>query len=89
MLDLLENNSIIICSNSYKKQILKNIKKLINVKFFTMEEFIKNLYFDYDEKTILFLIKEYNINYDVAKEYIDNLIGRKPWISTFSEECDD
>lgn len=70
----IENNSIIICNNTYKNQILKNINKIINIKFFTMDEFIKEYYFNYDEKTILYIIKKYNIKYEIALEYLNNLI---------------
>ncbi len=73
MLKTLKNNSIIICDNDCKIQILKNLKKLVNIKFMTMSEFIKNYCFDYDEKTILYLIKNYNIKYEVALEYLNNL----------------
>lgn len=74
MLENIKDNSIIICSNDTKVNILKNLKRLLNVKFMSMSEFIKSYYFDYDEKTILYLIKKYDIKYDIAKEYLDNLI---------------
>ena len=74
MIDNVKNNSIIICNNNYKKQILKNIKKLINIKFMNINEFIKSYYFDYDEKSVLYLIKKYNIKYEIALEYLNNLI---------------
>ena len=74
MIEDIEDNSIIICNNNYKEQILKNMKKIVNIKFMTIEEFIKNYYFSYDEKAILYLIKKYNINYDIALEYLNNLI---------------
>ena len=74
MIDNVKNNSIIICNNNYKKQILKNIKKLINIKFMDINEFIKSYYFDYDEKSVLYLIKKYNIKYEIALEYLNNLI---------------
>ena len=74
MLENIKNNTIIICNNNYKMQLLKNIKKLINIKFISMDEFIKSYYFDYDEKTILYLIKNYNIKYEIALEYLNNLI---------------
>ena len=74
MLENLKNNTIIICNNNYKMQILKDIKKLINIKFMSMDEFIKSYYFDYDEKTILYLIKKYDIKYEIALEYLNNLI---------------
>ena len=74
MLENISNNTIIICNSNYKIQLLKNIKKLINIKFMSMDEFIKSYYFDYDEKTILYLIKKYNIKYEIALEYLNNLI---------------
>ena len=74
MLNDIKDNTIIICNNSYKIQILKSIKKLINIKFMSMEEFIKSYYFDYDEKTILYVIKKYNIKYEIALEYLNNLL---------------
>ena len=40
----------------------------------SMDEFIKSYYFDYDEKTILYVIKKYNIKYEIALEYLNNLI---------------
>ena len=72
--EFIKNNTIVICNTNYKLQILKNIKKLINIKFMSMDEFIKLYYFDYDEKTILYLIKKYNIKYEIALEYLNNLI---------------
>ena len=74
MFNDITNNSIVICNQNYKLEILKNMKKLINVKFISMEEFIKSYYFDYDEKTILYMIKKYNLKYDIALEYLNNLI---------------
>ena len=73
MLEDVKNNSIIICNNNSKIQILKKINKLINIKFMSMNEFIKSYVFDYDEKTILYLIKKYNMSYEIALEYINNL----------------
>ena len=74
MIDDIKNNTIVICNNNYKMQILKDIKKLINIKFMSMDEFIKSYYFDYDEKTILYVIKKYDIKYEIALEYLNNLI---------------
>jgi len=74
MLNNIKNNTIIICNSNYKIQLLKSIKKLINIKFISMNEFIKSYYFDYDEKTILYVIKKYNVKYEIALEYLNNLI---------------
>ena len=65
---------IIICNNKQKEYLLKNSKSLSNNKYYTLSEFIKNLYFDYDYKAILYIIKKYNVKYDIAVEYLDNLI---------------
>ena len=65
---------IIICNNNTKKYLLKNSKTLSNNKYYTLSEFINNYYFDYDYKTILYVMKKYNVKYDIAKEYLDNLI---------------
>ena len=46
----IENNTILIVPNKLKKEVLKKIKKLINFKIISLEEFIKNYYFDYDNK---------------------------------------
>ena len=74
MFDNIESNSIIILDNNYKLELLKNMKKLYNIKFLSMNEFIKSYYFDYDEKAILYLIKKYDIKYEIALEYLNNLI---------------
>lgn len=74
MLDEIKDGSIVICNNSYKDKVLKSVKKLINIKFMSMSEFIKSLYFDYDEKAILYVIKKYKVKYDIARYYLDNLI---------------
>ena len=68
------NENLIIIDNGYKQELLKNIKKLVNIKFISMDEFIKSYYFDYDEKSVLYLIKKYNIKYEIALEYLNNLI---------------
>lgn len=65
---------IIICNNKQKEYLLRNNKTLSNNKYYTLSEFIKNLYFDYDYKAILYVIKKYNVKYDIAVEYLDNLI---------------
>ena len=67
-------DNIIICNNSIKESLLKENKELNNNKYYTLSEFIKNLYFDYDYKTILYVMKKYNVKYSVAEEYLDNLI---------------
>ncbi len=71
-----QDNSLIICPNSVKMQILNNLmteKKLYNLKFMTKEEFKSNYFFSYDEKALFYLMHKYHYNLDVAKVYLKNL----------------
>lgn len=68
----IKKETLIICKNSFKEQFLKlNILK--PVKFMTPNELIKSLYFSYDESAILYIINKYNIKYDIAKMYLENI----------------
>jgi ATP-dependent helicase/DNAse subunit B len=74
MLEQIENNSILIIPNTIKNKILKELnKKLLNIKIMSLNELIKKYKFDYNEKTIYNLMKEENIKYDIAKNYIENI----------------
>ena len=74
MLDI-KDNSIIILPNSIKNNVIKDVrtKGLYNIKFMTLEEVIKKIYFDYNKETIYYLINKYNYKYDVALMYLNNL----------------
>ena len=72
----ISDNSLVICPNIIKENILldlSNKKELINVKFMDINEFKKNYYGTYKNDAMYFLLKNFNINYDVAKEYLDNI----------------
>ena len=74
-LNELNRSTIIICNNSYRKQLLKqlnDINKLIDIKFMSIDEFIKRYTYNYDEKTIYYLMNKYHMKYDVAISYIKN-----------------
>lgn len=73
MINKLVSDSIIITPNGYKEYFLKNIKKLVNIKFMTLEELIKNIIFDYDENTIFYIMNKYNVSYEIALIYIENI----------------
>ena len=77
LLDKINKSTIIICSLGNKKMILNelnNYNKLFNIKFLTINELYDSFFFTYNEKTIYNLINKYNIKYEVAKVYLDNLI---------------
>lgn len=68
--------TIIITSYSNKKYILRKLsqdKKLYNLKFFTFSDLKKKLFFDYDDKSLAYVMKNYHVPLSVAKTYLDNL----------------
>lgn len=76
MIELLSSGDTIIAPSAIKKQILLELTashKLLNIKFFTKEEFLNNFYGTYTKKSLYFLIKQYNLNYQVATVYLSNL----------------
>lgn len=67
---------ILLIPNSIKKEIIKIVRKEYynyNIKFMSLEEFIKKYTFDFNNETIYSLMEEYNINYDTALVYLNNL----------------
>lgn len=73
--DYLTDNTLLIIPSNIKKQIIKylnNMKKMLNIKILTEGELKKHLFFDYDEKTIHYLVNQ-NISYSNAKEILNNL----------------
>ena len=73
MIEDIENNSIVICSNNIKKELLLNNKFLKNIKFMTIAEFITNYFGTYKIDSIYYVMKKYGFNYDVTLEYLDNI----------------
>ena len=62
----IEDNSLVICPNIIKDNILLNLsknKQLINVKFINIEEFKDNYFGTYKDDAMYFLLKNFNINY--------------------------
>ena len=74
MLENIKNNSILVIPNNIKKRIIKELNnKLLNIKIMSLNELTKKYTFDYNEKTIYYLMKKENIKYDIAKNYIENI----------------
>ena len=74
-LNNLEDNSILVIPNNIKDKILdyiNNNKLLLNVKFMTFSDIKEGILYDYDNKSIYYLMKEYNLSYETSKNYIDN-----------------
>ena len=77
-MDFLDNidNCILIAPYTLKAKILEyinSLNKLVNIKIISFDELKQKVLFDYDERTILYLIEKYNYNIDVAKELLKNI----------------
>lgn len=67
----------VIVTNEYNKiNILEKLtkeKRFNDNKFFSFKELKKKLFFDYDNRAIFFIMKNYNVNIDIAKIYLENI----------------
>ena len=82
------DHTILVVPSSIKNRIIKDIRShndLLDIKFMTIKEFMKNYYFDYDNRAIDYLMKKYHYKYDVACVYLKNLYYIKDNVS-YSEE---
>ena len=64
---------IIITTRIHKQELIASYKDLNCPKIYSLEEFIKLFYFDYDIKTIAYIMKKYHVIYDIAQIYLKNL----------------
>ena len=67
---------VLLVPSGIKKYVIKDIREKYynyNIKFMSLEEFIKKYTYSYDNKTIYYLMKKYNIKYSTALIYLDNL----------------
>ncbi len=67
---------VLITPNKIKNKIIEIVRIKYynyNIKFMSLEDFIKKYIFDYNNKTIYYLMKEYDINLSSALVYINNL----------------
>lgn len=70
------NKMLLIIPNNLKDNILKYISSssnLLDYKIMTKEELKRKFIFDYDENTILYMVKKYNIKPEIAKIYLENI----------------
>ena len=76
-IDYVKDDTVLIVPNSIKESVITTIteqKPLTNIKYISLEELRRKVIFDYDERAIFYLMEKYNIKYDVAKIYLDNII---------------
>ena len=68
------DNKILVIPSNIKRKVIKYINslpKLTNTKIITIEEFKTNLTIDYNEKSIIYLINNYNLSYQTSIEYLN------------------
>ena len=72
---ILGDNTLVICNSSIKRKILdylNTIPNLYSINFMSMNEVKKRLFFDYDKKTIHYMMNK-NMPYEVAEILIKNM----------------
>lgn len=70
------NNKILIIPNNIKDKTIKyinNLPKLSNVKVLTEQELLTNITYNYNEKTIIHIMKNKKLSYQNTKEILNNL----------------
>lgn len=75
-LNNLENDSILIIPNNLKDKVLSYINSydsFINIKIMTLDEVKRNIYFDYDEEAISYIMNKYKVKSNIARIYLDNI----------------
>ncbi len=75
-LNNIEEKTIIVCPYNVKNKLLDyicSLNRLINVRFYSLDEIKHLVYFDYNEDTILYLMDKYHYSCEVAKNYIENM----------------
>jgi len=73
---MFKDNTVLIIPSNIKESLIEKIRKdnkLLDITFITKNEFIKKVIFDYNNKSIYYLMNKYNIKYEVAKVYLDNI----------------
>lgn len=91
MLENIEKYDLIITQNHIKEEILKKAseeKKLIKTKFMSLDDFKNTMYPTYDERSIYYLMKKYNLKYALAKEYLDNIFIEESKINIYRSELE-
>lgn len=74
--EILEDNLLLVIPNQIKEEVIKEVSKnngIYDIKFMSLDQLIKKLTFEYDEKSIYFLMKNYGYDYDNARMYLNNL----------------
>lgn len=70
----IKDNTLIIVPVYLKDKVLLSLNhELKNIKVMSFDSFLDNFLFTFDEKTVYHLMHEYNLKYDLALMYLNNL----------------
>lgn len=72
----IKEKTILVIPSDIKNKVLEyinDLSSLVQFKIYSLNEIKKYLLFDYDEEAILYLMQEHGYEYEVAKNYIENL----------------
>ena len=90
-LKYLENQDLVITTPYIKEEILKEKtlnKVLVNVKIMSLKEFKDNVVGTYNEEALIYLMRNYNLTYDVAKTKLDNIFYDVKDLKVLKDELD-
>ncbi len=76
ILKSLEENSILLIPTSLRNKVLKYFNDegiFTNTKIITFNDLKKGLMFDYSNQAIDYVMKNYHVSYQVAKEYLNSI----------------
>ena len=76
ILDYINDKTCFITPIEEKKKILLHLSKnknLFDIKVYSKEEIINKICLSYNKKTVYFLIKKYDMTYENALMYLDNM----------------
>ena len=69
-------DSLVLCDTNLKQELLEkrnNQGSLINFKLMTFKEFLEQYFFSYNEETIYYVTKKYNVTIKNAKLYLEEI----------------
>ena len=70
----IQDDSILVVPNTIKDKILLSLNdKLFNIKIMSLDDLIKRITFMYDKDAIYFLMKKYNVKYEISLMYLNNI----------------
>ena len=74
--EILNERILLICPKDFKEKIISFLnkeRKIADINFLTLDEYRKNILFDYDTDAILHLMKRHQLSSGNAEEILENL----------------